>query len=126
MKMTFSSVIQEKFGIKQSYIDFKDHVSLDRFFEGILKIDVDFPVHHPKEFVILKSFDRAFWRKNLFFETELKSLTAKFAEISDQIQRDGEILELKSYKNYLEKQIKKCQASLNSTETTSCPFASYL
>jgi hypothetical protein len=51
-------------------IIFKTHEELDVFVNALLEVQVDFEVNHKSEWLLLKSFDRAFWLREYKFRDD--------------------------------------------------------
>eukprot|EP01027_Heterolobosea_sp_BB2_P022142 GEZU01032579.1.p1 GENE.GEZU01032579.1~~GEZU01032579.1.p1 ORF type:complete len:110 (+),score=40.18 GEZU01032579.1:155-484(+) len=56
---------REKFKVKESSKRFESHSELDQFVNALLDADPEFTVNHKEEWMLLKSFDRAFWLRHL-------------------------------------------------------------
>ena len=75
-KLTFSmnKEFRKKFGISDQTIEFKTHSQLDEFVKKLDDKDLYFEDSHPNEYLLLKSFDRAFWLKHLKISKDSKRL----------------------------------------------------
>eukprot|EP01080_Neovahlkampfia_damariscottae_P004382 gene4382-7757_t len=67
LKFTPDSKFLNKFKIEGKSITFHSHQQLDKVMKEFISIDIDFKSHHPEEYSLLKSFDRAFWLRYFKF-----------------------------------------------------------
>ena len=65
--MTFfpNSEAIAKFSLSKSSFTFTCHEELDEFVIGLENVDPRFQMNHSQEWILLKSFDRAFWLRYL-------------------------------------------------------------
>eukprot|EP00761_Pharyngomonas_kirbyi_P006788 gb/GECH01006796.1/.p1 GENE.gb/GECH01006796.1/~~gb/GECH01006796.1/.p1 ORF type:complete len:423 (+),score=90.25 gb/GECH01006796.1/:1-1269(+) len=56
--------MREKFAIKDSKLEFDSHRQLDEFVEKLNNKDPRFEFNYPHDWMLLKSFDRAFWLRH--------------------------------------------------------------
>lgn len=56
---------RQEFGRQESIVKFESHAELDTFVNSLLQKERDFRRKYPQEWSLLKSFDRAFWLRNL-------------------------------------------------------------
>eukprot|EP01080_Neovahlkampfia_damariscottae_P002776 gene2776-4184_t len=64
MCFTCNGEFSELFNLKSKRTNFKTHEELDKFVHNLFEIDPDFKKTYSSEFMLLKSFDRAFWLRH--------------------------------------------------------------
>eukprot|EP01080_Neovahlkampfia_damariscottae_P009489 gene9489-1695_t len=118
---------RKKFGITETSIEFKTHSQLDKFVKELDDKDVYFEDSYPDEYLLLKSFDRAFWLKHLKISKDAKRLfrmvttdlsgdeqrKQKSMNALEQLEKDGEIT-----KPYID----DLKSSNTDFEGHKCPF----
>jgi len=66
------TIFREVFKIKEKSKKFNSHEELDTFIHYLQKSDMEFELKYKNEWVLLKSFDRAFWMRYYKFPNDAK------------------------------------------------------
>lgn len=64
MVVKLDDKFKEKFKRNETDVYFETHKELDQFVNSLIDIDPEFNEHHKNEWILLKSFDRAFWLRH--------------------------------------------------------------
>lgn len=72
MEFEMSKEFRERFKQKEDKITFKSHEELDKFVISLQNIEIEFEIKYKSEWLLLKSFDRAFWLRFYKFKDEKK------------------------------------------------------
>ena len=106
------------FFIRDDEIEFTSHVQLDKFVNSIEEKELDFETTYPNEYLLLKSFDRAFWLKHQRTVEDYKKIQTakKLLEVSKKLtdkEKEEKLQKLNSKMTELEKHAKvtKCLVS---------------
>jgi hypothetical protein len=75
---------KQQFDLKGTSMTFNTHSELDKFMQEICEIDPAAIIHWKNEFQFLKSFDRAFWMKHYFIQTEIEKLEKKLKKCEEE------------------------------------------
>jgi len=65
MQIKLTKEFKQKFGIKQSVVSFDTHIELDTFCLALQNKLKRVSIAYPSEWMLLKSFDRAFWLRHI-------------------------------------------------------------
>eukprot|EP01080_Neovahlkampfia_damariscottae_P008733 gene8733-681_t len=117
---------QKKFQLKLDTVVFENHADLDIFTANLIEIDSDFEKNHKDEFLLLKSFDRAFWMKYYKKLEQVDKITKQIDALKNgkftplrQKQVDAKIEMLKEKMKNLKIEGEKDIA----WEVNNCPFS---
>jgi len=70
MEFEMQDDFREKFQIHYRVVIFQSHAALDEFVHRLITIDYDFHINHRNDWLLLKSFDRAFWLRHFKFNRD--------------------------------------------------------
>eukprot|EP01080_Neovahlkampfia_damariscottae_P008737 gene8737-685_t len=121
----------EYFTIKFTEITFKTHVELDEFVTYLLKVDENAEQIFPDEFILLKSFDRAFWLKNNKLTGKIQQLEAKIKKCeifiplfsgNEQKELRKTLEELKSEFQTVKEDFISVAPNISKKQVELCPF----
>jgi hypothetical protein len=72
MEFPMDNNFREIFKIKEKSKKFNTHEELDSFIHYLQKSDMEFELKYKNEWVLLKSFDRAFWMRYYKFPNDTR------------------------------------------------------
>jgi hypothetical protein len=131
---TVNQEIKFDFQIRQDEIEFHTHRELDKFVNNLISKDKDFQTNYPNDYILLKSFDRAFWMKNFKLESEIEKFVKEEKQLKKYLKKcddDENIKMVQDNIKLVQKNIQKCKEMLKMTRPVEisengssdcCPF----
>jgi len=87
MEFPMDNNFRQCFNIKEKSKKFNTHEDLDNFVHYLQKTDMEFELKYKNEWVLLKSFDRAFWMRYYKFPNDTRWCSCKKKDVDE----DGDV-----------------------------------